>query len=138
VRSLLLIVLVSLACVTVPAVASAKIIRFQTPTRNIGCGYIPKSSLGPAVLRCDILSGLNPEPRTRCTLDWVGMTLGRKGKGRAHCAGDTIYSRGATVLRYGRTWRAGGFTCTSRRIGLRCRNARRHGFFLARADWRTF
>jgi Family of unknown function (DUF6636) len=139
VRTALVVTAVSLALgALVPSVASARIVRFQTPSRNIGCGYVPRSSLGPAVLRCDIRSGLNPEPRRRCELDWVGVIVGSKGKGRANCAGDTIYQRNARVLRYGTSWRGGGFTCTSRRVGLTCRNARRHGFFLALADWRVF
>jgi hypothetical protein len=36
------------------------------------------------------------------------------------------------VLRYGTTWRRDGFTCRSRIVGLRCRNASVHGFFLSR------
>jgi hypothetical protein len=36
-------------------------------------------------------------------------------------------------LRYGAKWSRGGFTCTSKQIGLRCRNRGGHGFFLSRA-----
>lgn len=112
--------------------------RFQTPSRNIGCGYLPRSPAGPAVLRCDIRAGLRPEPRRNCMLDWTGVVVDATGKGRPTCAGDTIYSRTAPVLAYGRIWRRDGFTCISRRVGLVCSNAHGHGFFLARGRWRVF
>ena len=35
------------------------------------------------------------------------------------------------VLRYGRTFRSGGYSCTSRSTGLSCRRGA-HGFFLSR------
>ncbi len=37
------------------------------------------------------------------------------------------------MIAYGDKWHVGRFTCLSRRIGLRCVNASRHGFFLSRA-----
>jgi hypothetical protein len=114
------------------------IARFQMPSRNIGCGYASASSGVGAYLRCDVLSGLNPKPRRNCMLDWTGLSLSASGRGRPNCAGDTIYSRSAPVLRYGRTWKRGPFTCTSRRTGVTCRNSRGHGFFLARDRWRVF
>jgi hypothetical protein len=43
------------------------------------------------------------------------------------------------VLPYGATVRSRtGMTCTSRRVGLTCRNARGHGFFLSRRSQRIF
>jgi hypothetical protein len=40
---------------------------FRTPTKNIACGYV--TGLGaPASLRCDIRSGLRPEPKRACEL----------------------------------------------------------------------
>ena len=107
---------------------------FRMPSGNIGCVY----SARDAVLRCDILSGLRPEPRRRCELDWTGVSLTAAGRARAVCAGDTAVDRRAPVLRYGRTWRRGGITCFSQRTGLRCRNRAAHGFLLARERWRTF
>jgi hypothetical protein len=54
--------------------------------------------------------------------------------GRVHvtCHGDTAIDPHARVLRYGTTWRGGGFTCTSKTTGLRCRNRSGHGFFMSR------
>jgi hypothetical protein len=107
---------------------------FRMPSGNIGCIYVRAS----ATLRCDILSGLRPEPRRRCELDWTGITLIGTGRAAPQCAGDTAYDRRAHVLRYGATWRRGAITCRSGRDGLRCSNRRGHGFFLSRARWRVF
>ncbi len=85
-------------------------------------------------LRCDILSGLKPEPRGRCELDWTGVAMGT-GKAGPACAGDTVYDLKAPVLGYGRTWRRGPFTCLSMRVGLSCSNRSGHGFFLSRESW---
>ena len=107
---------------------------FRMPSGNIGCTYGRASQ----TLRCDILSGLRPEPRRRCELDWTGITLVATGRARAQCAGDTAYDRRAPVLRYGYGWRRGRITCRSARSGLRCVNRGGRGFFLARERWRVF
>jgi hypothetical protein len=54
------------------------------------------------------------------------------GRARTVCAGDTAVNRHAKAVRYGQTWARGGFSCTSRRTGLRCKNHSGHGFFLSR------
>jgi hypothetical protein len=102
------------------------------PSKNIGCGYL--SGLGPVVLRCDIRSGMKPEPRRTCDLDWTGISMGG-GAARPTCAGDTVFTPGAPVLAYGSVWKHGGFTCLSSRIGLSCANRAGHGFFLAKERW---
>ena len=107
---------------------------FRMPSGNIGCLY----ASGPRVLRCDILSGLRPEPRRRCELDWTGITLSAAGRAAPQCAGDTAFDRRGPVLRYGSTWRRGAITCRSARDGLRCANRRGHGFFLSRERWRIY
>lgn len=120
------------ALVFVPT-ASAKIVFFQTPSHNIGCAY----SSSPANLRCDILSGLKPAPRKPpgCQNDWTfGYQVSATGRARKVCAGDSVYSSSARVIRYGTTWRGGPFTCKSSRSGLRCRNRSGHGFFLSRQN----
>ena len=113
----------------------AILVQFRTPTSNIGCVYSSEPGRTGPYLRCDILSGLKPKPaRPRgCTLDWTfGFQMNRTGRARTVCAGDTAVDRHAKVLRYGHKWSAGGFSCTSRRTGLRCRNRSGHGFFLSR------
>jgi hypothetical protein len=111
---------------------------FHTPSKNIYCAYNPPFGRSGATIRCDIFSGLRPEPRRGCELDWTGLSLSPTGRGQPVCAGDTVADRRLRVLAYGSKWRHRGFTCASRRTGLTCRNARGHGFFLSRAGWRVF
>ena len=120
-----------LLALIVPASASAKFMLFQTPSHNIGCLY----QTSPAALRCDIRSGLNPPPSKPkgCTVDWTGgYQVGRTGRAQKVCAGDTVLSPTARVVRYGTTWRGGPFSCKSSSSGLNCRNRIGHGFFLSR------
>lgn len=42
------------------------------------------------------------------------------------------YIEPVRILRFGKTWRSGVYACTSRRTGLTCTNARRHGWWLGR------
>ena len=109
---------------------------FIMPSRNIGCGYL--SVEGDNLLRCDILSGLDPPPDKPCDLDWTGAVMGAQGRAREQCAGDTIFDASAPVLDYGRTWSQDGITCTSSESGLGCQNDDGHGFFLSRARWEVF
>ena len=106
--------------------------RFQMPSKNIGCGF------DAGVLRCDILSGLQPEPGGPCELDWTGIILEAEGPASPQCAGDTVYEASAPVLAYGETWSREGITCVSTRSGLDCQSAAGHGFKLARAAWSVF
>jgi hypothetical protein len=105
---------------------------FQMPSKNIGCGT------SEGVLVCDILSGLNPEPKRKCELDWTGMEMERLGPSQPRCAGDTAYVQSAPVLEYGTSWTRGGFTCVSQEYGVQCRNQENHGFMLARKAWAQF
>ena len=116
--------------------AWAILVQFRTPTSNIGCVYSSEPGGTGPYLRCDILSGLKPKPSRPkgCSLDWTfGFQMNRTGRARTVCAGDTAVNTHAKVLRYGHKWSAGGFSCTSRRTGLRCRNRSGHGFALSRA-----
>lgn len=105
---------------------------FQLPSKNIGCTF------GEGVLVCDVLSGLNPEPKRSCELDWTGIEMEASGPAQARCAGDTAYDQNAPVLAYGDTWGSGGFFCQSAKTGLTCRNRDSHGFKLAREGWAVF
>jgi hypothetical protein len=115
---------------------------FQTPSGNIGCIYVgPFASIDRPYLRCDIGGGLHPlPPRPRnCDLDWgYGYSMSDTGRATTFCAGDTAKDPRAPILRYGRTWHKGPFTCVSQRIGLRCANRARRGFFLSRQHSYTF
>lgn len=110
---------------------------FLMPSKNVACLYIGPYDGQPGYLRCDIRSGLEPEPTRACELDWTGIGMNVTGKASATCAGDTTFGN-YPVLAYGKTWKRGGFTCTSRTTGLTCTNRSGHGFFLARERWRLF
>jgi hypothetical protein len=118
---------------------SAKLVGFQTPTKNIVCaGY---TGAEPALLRCDIHSELKPKPARpkSCHFDF-GFSLGLNATGRAQplCVSDAVLPdpSKAPVLSYGKTWHDGPFTCTSAAKGLSCRNSAQHGFFLSRQSWK--
>ena len=118
------------------APAEAILVQFRTPSSNIGCVYSSEPGNGGPYLRCDILSGLRPKPPrpNGCTLDWAGgYQMNATGRSRPVCAGDTVVNTRAKTVAYGRTWARGGFTCTSRRTGLSCKNRSGHGFLLSRA-----
>ena len=99
-------------------------------------------------MECGIKSGLKPPPRRIHCLagDPNDKRVSLRDLGRAApvlCAGDPgpllpqIEAK-ARVLGYGRTWSAGGISCSSATAGLTCRNRAGHGFFLSRERWRTF
>ena len=115
--------------------ASAAVFMFRTPSSNIGCIFSSEPGFGGPELRCDILSGLKPAP-TRpkgCTLDWkYGFRIRLTGPALKVCAGDTAVNRRAKAVPYGARWSRGGFTCLSRKAGLRCHNRSGHGFFLSK------
>ena len=128
------ILLVLAAGLTVTPAGGSVVRGFRTPSGNIGCIY--DSSLGPApYLRCDIRSRLRPLPPrpARCDLDW-GESYGMRSTGRVSitCHGDTAIDPRYPALRYGSTWRSGGFACDSQKAGLRCSNRSGHGFFLSK------
>jgi Family of unknown function (DUF6636) len=128
-------VAVTVLLLALAGTASGAVFLFRTPTSNIGCAYSNEPGHGGPSLRCDVRSGLKPRPpRPRgCKLDWTfGYQMQPTGRAKTVCAGDTTVDPRAKALRYGHRWRAGGFTCLSRRIGLRCHNRSGHGFFLSR------
>jgi hypothetical protein len=117
------------ALVATPAKADLSGRKFQTPSGNIHCRQAGAS------LRCDVLSGLKPEPKKQCELDWTGLILGREGKAKPNCAGDTVADQNAPVLQYGEHWQRNGRRCVSRESGLSCRNFGGWHFNLSRDDW---
>ena len=119
-----------------PAGEAAVYVTFRTPSKNIACAYYRDA--GPGSLRCDILSGLRPRPRTPCEVDLTGLSLPTVGRAGPTCAGDTVYDPRSRILGYGQTWRRDGIRCVSQRSGPRCTNPSGRGFFLARERWRVF
>jgi hypothetical protein len=110
--------------------------QFQSPSGNIGCVIGRRGGV-----RCDIRNrAWRPPPKpASCMLDWgFGLTVGRRGRARFVCAGDTTLGQGRR-LAYGKAIRRGRFRCVSRRSGMRCVNRRNgHGFVLSRERARRF
>lgn len=124
------------------AAGSSGTIAFRTPSGNIGCVWSAAFSGEPAQLRCDIKSRLrHPKPAKPrgCKVDWGdSLYMTPNGRAKLTCHGDTAIIPTAKKLAYGKTWRHGGFVCTSRKVGLRCHNRAGHGFFLSRQHWSRF
>ena len=129
----LVLVLTFLACVTEARAADPGM--WQTPSGNIACQVIG------ANLRCDMRrTGTSVRRPSSCEFDYgkaFGITR-RGSRGRRLCVSDFVGGPGTPTIAYGRTWRRGGFTCTVRESGLRCRNGRNHGFELRIGRQRLF
>ncbi len=108
---------------------------FILPSGNIYCLYLPDEH--NVTLRCDIRSGLIPQPKGACDLDRTGIFLGKNGKAAPTCAGDTVAGN-YPVLKYGRTWTRRGIKCVAKENGLSCQNTQRHGFFLSKQKWLVY
>jgi len=142
------LVLATLACCLAAGSAAAATTPIQgvrTPSANISCLDLP----GPAhALHCELRSATYAGALQRhCAavagLDWHGFELGPDAKARVTCSGGILYSPDTQrpvyrTLAYGRTWRHGGFTCSSARTGLTCRDGHGHGLFLSRESWRAW
>jgi hypothetical protein len=106
---------------------------FTTPSENIGC----KSFEGG--IRCDILSGLKPDPGRKfpeiCPLDWTGVYINPGVDAGPTCAGDSVMDPDDPTLEYGQTWSRGDLTCDSESSRLRCVDTAGNGFTLARRGW---
>jgi len=144
--SLLILTAVSILVAAVSAAHASTLPGFHSPTGNIKCLYVPGSG-GPSTLLCTI--GRADYAKTlqdRCMapngagVDWHGFTLGPNRKGMVSCSGGILYTgRPSYVnLPYGKTWRRGVFTCTSRFAGVTCRNRTGHGLFISRQSWRAW
>jgi hypothetical protein len=105
---------------------------FVMPSRNIACLYDAGN------LRCDIYSGIKPEPRKACKFFWKGVMLRPLGQATFLCIIDTISQPDAPALKYGSIWHRGSITCRSSTRGLRCHNDIKHGFFLSRESSRKW
>jgi Family of unknown function (DUF6636) len=135
------------ACSAAPAAAATELPGIRTPSGNIRCLFLSTQS---RVLLCTIdRAGYAARLQARCHapsgagLDWHGFTLAPTGRGLVNCSGGIQYAPATehpryVTLAYGRTWRAGPFTCASMQTGLTCRTVRGHGLFLSRASWRAW
>lgn len=124
--SLVGLVLVTAASVS-PAPAAAAF--FKTPSQNIACG-MGSNAFGSYAVACTVFS----ESNARGQKIWAMRTRRRVRVFRSQS--NAAFE--VPILRYGRTIRGGGVTCTSLRQGLRCSNRSNHGFLLARERQRVF
>src|SRR5215831_10790427 len=116
-----LVIALGLAAVMAAPVAGAPIAtsaaikhetEFKTPTHNIGCSLLGGEA------RCDIghrSYALPPRPKScpHIVNFGQGLFVGKSGKGRIVCAGDTVYDPSFPVLAYGNSDRFGHFSCAS-------------------------
>jgi uncharacterized protein DUF6636 len=130
------------AVLAAAAAGTTVVISFRTPSKNIYCQYSSAFAPSPALLRCDIRSGLHhPTPVSRRRCEGVyGESVAVTKTGAAHvlCISDSTYNPAARVLAYGTSWSRDGFRCVSRSKGLTCTNPRGHGFFLSRERWKVY
>ncbi len=123
-RRAALLAAVAVVVLVLPVSAQARLVRFQTPSHKIACGY----ETTERQLRCDALF-----------LNDVGFFLERQGNAKRRRVTDTVAARGAKVLAYGRTIEFGSLTCASRRTGLKCKSrVSGHGFRLSRREQKLF
>jgi hypothetical protein len=123
------------ASITTMPVIAGDIIGFQTPSGNIHCLLYGQE------LRCDLRENkakIPPIPKS-CENDW-GNAFSMKQRGNAYriCHGDTVANADNMLLKYGKIFRAQGFVCTSRKVGLTCLNKDKKGWFLSRESQRFF
>jgi hypothetical protein len=136
-RALAAAALTLLAGAFAPAAGADTFRAFHTPSGNIGCVY--RTGSRSAELRCDIgrKSWRGGRP-AGCQLDaGDSLVLHAGDRPRWLCHGDTALHEGP-VLAYGRVFRAGPFSCSSRATGLTCSNRAAHGFTLAIQAYRVY
>jgi hypothetical protein len=141
-HSVLMMTAISIALVQ-PAIAIDNSDGFLLPSGNIACisheiGGMTKSP----ILRCEMLSKLNPMPPQpkSCNFDWGnGFRLTKAARqAEVLCVGDTMYSPEYPTLDYGKTWRKNGFSCKATEAGLTCTNGKGNGFFMNREEWKAY
>jgi hypothetical protein len=122
----------------------------RSPSGNIRCLFVPAPPGGSSPnLLCSIgQADYSTALQHRCAtqpagLDWHGFELPATRKGGVTRSGGILYDPSTqrpiySTLAYGKTWRHGPFTCTSRVIGVTCTNTGGHGLFISRQSWRAY
>jgi hypothetical protein len=108
---------------------------FWSPTRNLHCFG---SFNGPrADLRCEVYKHDWAAPAGSCGPRRTAIfAMSGTGKPSPFCPNDSVPQH--RTLRYGGTWKLGPFTCTMRRSGVTCKNARGRGWFLSRQQYQLY
>jgi hypothetical protein len=142
--SLLIVIAVAAVAASAASAAGRTLPGFRSPSANIKCYYNPNGLTDSGrgrTLTCSIVhAAYATKLQHRCEAgDWHGFTLTRTGKPRLFCpagaSGDHI---AYATLGYGKSWRRGPFTCTSRLTGVTCRSRTGHGLFISRQAYRTW
>jgi hypothetical protein len=103
---------------------------FRSPTGNIVCNSEQDAGGATVALVCVVLSA-SPSWGQR------GWTLRLAGRPTVRTAVADI-EQDVPALAYGRSWQRAGLRCTSRAVGVTCRNTGGHGFLLSRESQRRF
>ncbi|MDO4897263.1 MAG: hypothetical protein Q3971_07860 [Moraxella sp.] len=114
---------------------------FKSPTGNIVC-VGDTSVVGGVECHIKSVSRYTTTKPKDCDLDW-GHTffVGRTGRSEVSCHGDvppSLDASGHRTLAYGKTIRGNGWSCTSAKSGMTCKNQSGHGFKLSKANQRVF
>lgn len=116
-----------------PALAAGQV-EFVLPSGNIGCIYTPQGGT-------DVYQPVGGGPELSCDRvepQYVRIILGPTGKAVLHKnVGDASCCSAGPVLSYGKTWKAGPFTCKASTSGLDCRRGA-HGFVMSRSKLRAY
>lgn len=128
-----IIAAVAVVALLVPALAAEQI-QFVLPSGNIGCIYTPKGGVpvyqpvdGGPELSCD-----------RVEPSYVRIILGPKGAAVLHkSVGDASCCSAEPILAYGKSWKAGPFTCKASTKGLDCKRGM-NGFVMSRSRLKTY
>lgn len=109
---------------------------FKSPSGNIKCAA-DSSSVDCVILSTH--SGVSAPVYEDCHANHV--SLSSSGRPEGICESDFAYSGFAgsvPVLGYGQTKRGNGWSCTSAKTGMTCRNSSGHGFSMSKANIRFF
>ena len=134
----------TVAALALSASAAAHVLPgFHSPTGNIKCYYAHALTARGAkpVVRCGLVhADYAMRLQHYCEAgDWHGFTLTPDSRPSLFCTAGASGERVAyTALAYGKTWRRGPFTCTSRTAGVTCRSRTGHGLFVSRQTYRVW
>jgi hypothetical protein len=138
-------VVAALCCAGAATAAKRPLPGLRSPSGNITCLAVPvpPASLVCSLRRSDYAQALQERCMAGPSVDWHGFELPARRRATILCSGGILYSPDTEqpvyrTVAYGRSWRAGPFTCWSRVAGVTCRNRAGHGLFVSRQRWRVW
>jgi len=114
--------------------ATRSVRSFMLPSGNIAC------TIDGHGARCEIADArFGADPAGTCEGVWGGVLAVGDGVAEPGCLEEPSATGEGTVLRYGESTRAAGFSCASSAEGVACRNdTTGHGFWLRSTEFRVF